>query len=157
MRLIVVILFVIFIGSSIQAQESVNASGGLASGNGGTLSYSIGQVFYSSYSGVDGTINLGVQQPFEIFIISGMENKYINLELAVYPNPTTDYLTLRINNFDNQNLTYYLFDLQGRLLESASMLSDNALIPMGKYPVSTYILQVRSNTSLIKTFKVVKK
>jgi hypothetical protein len=47
------------------SQESLSTSGGEANGTGGTVSYSIGQVFYSTYSGSNGTLSEGVQQPFE--------------------------------------------------------------------------------------------
>ena len=49
----------------IHAQESVNASGGDALGSGGSSSYSIGQVFYSNYTGASGSEAQGVQQADE--------------------------------------------------------------------------------------------
>lgn len=48
---------------SLQAQKAVDASGGDASGTGGTVSYSIGQIDYMALSATSGKVNEGVQQP----------------------------------------------------------------------------------------------
>lgn len=47
----------------MNSQESLNASGSEATGTGGTVSYSVGQVFYSTQTGSNGTLSEGVQQP----------------------------------------------------------------------------------------------
>lgn len=47
------------------AQEVIDASGGVATGAGGTVSYSLGQVVYSFNSGAGGMENQGVQQPVD--------------------------------------------------------------------------------------------
>ena len=58
----------------------------------------------------------GVQQPFEISIVTGIEEaKGINLSVSAYPNPTTDYLTLSIDEFEISNLSYQLYDMNGKL------------------------------------------
>jgi hypothetical protein len=62
-----VILFVTGIGiTCLQAQEAIPASGGNGSGNGGSVSYSIGQVVDATYTGLSGSVAQGVQQPYEI-------------------------------------------------------------------------------------------
>lgn len=63
------ILFVFCLGSSsLQAQQTVPATGGIATGSGGTVSYTVGQAVYTTQTGSGGTITQGVQQPFEIWI-----------------------------------------------------------------------------------------
>ncbi|MBV1889111.1 MAG: HYR domain-containing protein, partial [Proteobacteria bacterium] len=46
----------------ISAQESINVSGGDATGTGGSSSYSVGQVFYTTNVGATGSVAQGVQQ-----------------------------------------------------------------------------------------------
>lgn len=63
----ILIFFGIMLGMCIygMAQESVNAAGGDAMGMGGTASYSVGQVVYTTI-GADGTtVAQGVQQAFQ--------------------------------------------------------------------------------------------
>jgi len=57
--------------AGLHAQEAIPASGGNAKGSGGTVSYSFGQVYYISVEGVNGTVAQGVQQPFEISVVTG--------------------------------------------------------------------------------------
>ena len=86
--------------TGLQAQTSVNATGGNASGSGGSASYSVGQVVFTTNTGTSGSVVQGIQQPYEISVVTGIEQaKGINLELSVYPNPTTDYLTLEVKDF----------------------------------------------------------
>jgi hypothetical protein len=105
--------------TGLQAQEAVIAAGGTASGSGGSLSYSVGQVVNSTNTGANGSVTQGLQQPFEISIITGIEDaREIDLNVDAFPNPTSDYLNLDIENHDNTNLSYQLFDMQGKVLES---------------------------------------
>jgi hypothetical protein len=59
----------------LMAQENVNASGSNASGSGGSASYSVGQVFYQIHSGSNGSVVEGVQQPYEISVITPCSNR----------------------------------------------------------------------------------
>ncbi len=52
------------------AQEVIPASGGNATGSGGSVSYSAGQVFYLTHEGTTGSVNEGAQQPYEISAIT---------------------------------------------------------------------------------------
>ena len=45
-------------------QESVNSSGGTATGATGSVSYSVGQVFYTAQSSLGGSVSQGVQQAY---------------------------------------------------------------------------------------------
>ena len=64
MNLSKIILPLFFLSATVHvhAQEALTASGGGASGIGGSSSYSIGQVFYSNYIGLNGSEAQGVQQ-----------------------------------------------------------------------------------------------
>ena len=104
-------------GISLHAQNAIPATGGNANGAGGTSSYSIGQVFYTIETDTTGTIAHGVQQPFEIWIVTGIEEaSVINLECSVFPNPTNNLLTLKIDNYNKEKLSYQLFDINGKYI-----------------------------------------
>jgi hypothetical protein len=143
--------------TGLQAQESVNTTGGEASGGGGSVSYSVGQVVYTTNTGTNGSIALGVQQPYEISIVTEIEQaKGINIELSAYPNPTSNYLTLKVENYDNVNLSYQLFDISGKLLESRKLRSNKIEIEMINLVPANYFLKIRDNNKEIKTFKIIK-
>ena len=138
----------------LHAQQSSTATGGEATGTGGTASYSVGQVVYTTASGTNGSVAQGVQQPYEISTTVGINETSINLELSVYPNPTTDYLTLKTD--DNANLSYNLYDMQGKVIESKKVLSNSSNINLEGQPTATYFLNVVKNNQIVKTFKIIK-
>jgi hypothetical protein len=144
------------LGFSLQAQQTSPATGGSASGNGGTVTYSVGQIVYTTNAGVNGTVAQGVQQPFEISVVLGAGNNNINLEMVVYPNPTTDFLTLNINNYNLTNFSYQLFDAGGKIIESRKFISVTETIRMAKLPAALYFLRIINNNETIKTFKIIK-
>ena len=140
-----------------QAQESTNASGGDATGSGGTVAYSVGQVVYTNNTGTNGSVAQGVQQAFEISVVTGLEEaKGINFLVIAYPNPTTDYLTLRIDEFEISNLSYQLYDINGKLLQNEKITSDQTSIVMSNLVPSSYFVKVIQGNKEVKTFKIIK-
>ena len=140
-----------------QAQESVATAGGNASGTNGNVSYTVGQVVYKTYTGTTGSVAQGVQQPFEIQTVLGAENFNINLQLAVYPNPTTNWLQLEVRNTDFANLSYQLFDLNGKIILNEKITAETSTIQMERLPAAIFLLKVVSNNKEVKTFKIIKK
>ena len=76
--------------------------------------------------------------------------------VKVSPNPTTNVLNLNIGNYNNEKLTYQLYDMQGKLLDSKHVINNSTPIVMQELPKSTYLLSVLDNNSLIKTFRIIK-
>ena len=153
-RLIVLILLT-FQFTGLQAQVTVPASGGSATGSGGTASYTVGQVTYSMITGLNGSVAQGVQQPYEISVLTGIvEASGINL--SCFPNPATDFVTLKVENYNTKNLWYRLFDAHGSLLESKKITGDQTNIPMGSLGIATYYIVVIENSKEIKSFKIIK-
>jgi hypothetical protein len=89
--------------ATANAQDGVHASGGDLSGFNGSVSYSVGQAFYTTNSGSGGSAAQGVQQPFEIQVILGVEQLEIKLNMMAYPNPTTDVLNLSVGDIDRND------------------------------------------------------
>ncbi len=146
--------------TGLQAQEVIPAAGGNASGSAGTVSYSVGQVVYTTNSGTNGTVAQGVQQPFEISIVTGLEEaRGINLMVSAYPNPTTDFLNLKVDAssaFNIQLLSYQLYDMSGKLLETKKLVGNQTSVVMSDLVCATYFLKVIEGSKEVKTFKIIK-
>lgn len=156
LKLSALLLFVIGI-TSLQAQEAIPATGGNASGAGGSASYTVGQVVYTTNTGTNGSVAQGVQQPFEISVVNGIkEAKGIILECSAYPNPTKGVLTLKVENYDIKDLTYQLFDITGKLIENKIVQGSLTNITMNNLPASTYLLKIMQGSTEVKTFKIIK-
>lgn len=139
-----------------QAQESVNASGGDATGSGGTVAYSIGQLVYTSNTGSTGILDQGVQHAYEIFTV-GINETALNISVAVFPNPTSENLSLHISDYNNEKLSYQLFDMQGKLLVNEQILAQQTQIDMNSLPPATYFVNiVNQENNKVQSFKIIK-
>jgi hypothetical protein len=143
-------------GSLAQAQESSNSSGGDATGSGGTVAYSVGQVLYTTNTGSNGSVAQGVQHAYEIFTIGIMETE-LNISLIAFPNPTTENLTLQISDYNNEKLAYQLFDIQGKQLNNGQMNAKQTQINMNGLPSATYFIHVvNQENKKVQSFKIIK-
>ena len=142
---------------TVNGQESINTSGQNATGTGGSASYSLGQVVYTTYSGTNGSVAQGVQQPYEISVILGIEYTNINLIMTVSPNPTKDLLTLKVDNYEFENLTYQLLDINGKQFLLSQTSAAETQISVASLPSAIYFLKVSDKNKVIKTFKISKK
>ena len=152
-KLIVILLCASF---NLYAQNNTVSSGVQATGTGGSVSYSVGQIAYSSYSGTNGSLIQGVQQPYEISIITSINDFTIDIKAQVYPNPTTDQLIMSIGMGEYKNLRFVLVDLQGKILKSDRVINPNSTIDFSRFSNGTYFLRVLSNNKQIKTFQIIK-
>lgn len=138
------------------AQQSLNAAGGDATGSNGKISYSIGQIDYVSATGSNGSVSQGVQQPFEIFTLGTDDFPNIILQAIVYPNPTSSNINLIIENYSIDNLHYNLYDIQGRSIANQKITQQGTNITMENLQSANYFLQVFDNNKTLKTFKIIK-
>ena len=154
---VVTLLTFVFSLSTVTAQESVNATGGDASGSGGSASYSVGQIAYKTHTGTSGSVAEGVQQPYEISVVTGLEEaKGINLLVSAYPNPTNDFLTLKIEDDVQTQYIASLYDINGKLLQNKKLVGSETQIDMSNYVPSTYFVKVISGSKEVKVFKIIK-
>lgn len=143
--------------TGLQAQTSINATGGDASGSGGAVSYSVGQVVYTISTGTTGSVAHGVQQPYEISVETGIEVTEINLSVIAYPNPTSNYLQLSVENVNLKDLSYQLYNINGKLLQTNELASTETQIDISSYAAATYFVKVIQGNNELKTFKIIKK
>ncbi len=142
----------------MSAQEAIVTSGGNGSGGAGSASFTVGQVFFQTASGSGGSISEGVQQPYEIMVVTSIDKgSDIDLKMAAYPNPVSDYLILNVGNNKSSTLIYQVFDLNGQLLQSKKINRNEMRINMSGYSSSLYFIKVIDDNKLLKTFKIIKK
>lgn len=132
-----------FLSYELQAQETIPASGGNAAGITGSISYTVGQALYTSINGTSGSVAQGVQLPYEILTLTGTEDfPNIDLMVSAYPNPVTDYLTLKIESDLYASWFISLLDMNGKLLERKNITANETNIVMNNFAPASYILKV---------------
>ena len=155
LMIIIFSLFIVLDGVAAFAQSDIVPTGGTATGNGGTVTYTIGQIAVQSYSEGGTSISEGVQQPYEIQTI-GIDNyPGITLNAMVYPNPTLGNVQLTMNNVQFEG-EVKVFDTNGKYLFSKKIEGEITVIPMAELATGTYFLNVLNGTQVLKSFKVVK-
>ena len=160
-RKFTIALFATIVVIQMQAQEKSHSetlsSGGSVSNSNGSISYSIGQVLYTERANASNSINQGIQNVYEISIITGKENHNVELLISAYPNPTVDYLNLVINDLDSEYLEFVLIDMKGQLIKSSKISSQQIKIDMNSCISGVYLLIVKDGDKSIKKFKIIKK
>ncbi|MBR5983394.1 MAG: T9SS type A sorting domain-containing protein [Bacteroidales bacterium] len=153
-----IILLFVLSGTAVFAQNAVPASGGNANGSSGSVSYTVGQPFYSANVGTSGQVSEGVQQAYEIYDVTEVQNPIsANISLSAFPNPTSDYLTLLIDGDFINDLDYAMYDITGKEIMQMQISSSETSIDMQSLPPATYFVRVTKGKNEVKTFKVVKK
>lgn len=139
-------------------QDAVVPAGGTASGNGGSATYTVGQIADQRVEAGGKYIVEGVQQPYEIQTVGVNNYPGILLEAVIYPNPTPNIVRLRISNYEipEEGLSAVLYDMHGRLLQVFPVADLETQMDLSKYPSATYQLCVMDNDRTLKTFKIVK-
>ena len=159
-RLNILSVAVLFLGlglPGLRAQETIPATGSNATGISGTVSYTVGQVFYETNLGPGGSAAQGVQQPYEIYVVTGLEPySDINLIFTAYPNPTPGILTLKIENDIKKNMSYCLYTPEGKLTENRNIVEAETTITMSGLVPGTYLLKIYEKKKELKIFKIVK-
>jgi hypothetical protein len=154
-KLFLLIIFTVF--EIINAQVTITTTGGNSYGSMGSVSYTVGQVIYSSSLTTAGKITAGVQQPYEITTITGIkEANDINLFISAFPNPTFDNITLKIDNYEFETLICNLTDINGKQLFSIKIINKETILKLAEFQASTYIIRILDNNKEIKVFKIIK-
>ncbi len=153
------LLTTIFVGiTSLQAQNIFTSSGGDVTGSGGSVSYSVGQAFYHTHSAGAGSVAEGVQQPFEIFIITSADDLISDkIHLRAFPNPVITQLTLSVAQGHYTDVSYRLMDMHGQLIRSERIPDGDTAINMDFLRPGTYFLLVFDQDRMAGAFKIIKR
>ena len=139
-------------GGRVAAQSVVATAGG---GN-ETLVWTLGEVFTESVMRSNVVrFSQGFNQPFVAPTSGIFSVKEDNLDLTVAPNPVVDdlYITLSETGVS----TWYLYDVQGRLLDSGRLPeAQQAVIAFSDREAGEYILKVE-NEKGARTVLILKK
>jgi hypothetical protein len=118
-------LLVILILCSIQlnAQSSVVAAGKDIENTNGSVSFTVGSLFYLSRN-QSLSITEGIQQSYTINEIPGKST----LRVFLFPNPTSDLVYFKVENLNYKNLSYRVYDLSGRLMSEGKIINPQSSV-----------------------------
>ena len=144
--------------SGLYSQATIPATGGSATGTGGSVTYTIGQISFGVISGTNGFIIQGVQQPYEISIVTAIENtEDITLAYSVYPNPTEGIIRLKIKWLNDGDFRYQLYDMSGIISQEKKITGEETEINLLNQSPAVYFLRIIRDNREVKVFKIIKK
>jgi len=123
---------------------SVTVPGGLLSSTARVMVRGAGNIFYAINS-----------TDFAVQNITGISQTTLENNVVIYPNPTTNILTVSFGNLTHiEQLT--LTDVQGKVIHQKNNINENRVqLNLSDYSNGIYLLKVQSDESS-KTFKVTK-
>ena len=155
------ILSLLLFAGFASAQSAIVPAGGDAQSNGGSVSYTVGQIAVQTATNSNGFFSVaeGVQQPYEIMTVGVDDYPQIVLSAVVYPNPTENLAQLQLNGFEipADGLRAILYDGNGKRLQVITVTEDLTPFQIGRYATGTYYLELRDGQRVLKTFKVIRR
>ena len=136
----------------VHSQEVVSTQGETYSSPNAIIDFTVGEVVINTVS--DGTNNItqGFHQSNWNFV--GLENHTPSFEAIIFPNPTSEVLNIRASAFEN--VTYTLYDAQGKLIVKDKLTAEQTLIPVSQLATGSYSITLNNPKENLKTFKLIK-
>ncbi len=140
--------------SQTASPELVSSAGESFNNTSYQLDWSIGECVTATHNAGDYVITQGFHQNF--YVITTVENLRADIYMSVYPNPTSDFISLKIESSEVEDLQYTITDFSGKVLQISNFAGDIEQINFTNYAVGTYFISVMENNQLIKSFKIIK-
>jgi hypothetical protein len=147
-----IVFFLLFASISVSAQEVVSTQGDSYSNASANIDFTIGEVIIATETDGTNDITQGFHQTNWNFL--GLEDHAPNYEAIIFPNPTEDVLNIRTSTFEN--VTYTLYDAQGKLVMQNILSAEQTPIQVSQLAPGNYSLTLTNQTQNLKTFKLVK-
>jgi hypothetical protein len=149
-----IILSIIVLSLKTQAQQLVSASGGHYSDAQLNVSWSVGETVIETFTDDNYILTQGFQQPGLVLV--GIESFSDQFEaLHVYPNPTSDYVNINLNE-DYDNLSYRVLNSEGKVIQNKQIENKTFQISFTEQNQGLYLIHLMDGTKTMKIFRIIK-
>lgn len=138
--------------AGLNAQEVMSTQGESYSTANGNIDFTIGEVIISTGTNGTNTLTQGFHQTNWNFV--GLEDHSPGYQVSIFPNPSSDVLNIQAEMFEN--VSYRLYDAQGKLVLQDLLSAELTPIRVIDLPVGSYSLTLTSEREILKTFKLIK-
>ena len=80
-------------------------------------------------------------------IITGIEDNNLSAGIELYPNPATDFINIRLENFIGNNSTWQIRNVLGKTVLSGSLKKNNSIINVSTLSQGLHILSITQGSS----------
>ena len=142
------------------APQSINSSGKKMSQSNSSITFTVGELVVLSQTSSEGT---GLKNGFSAgatLTTQSIKEPDINImDVSVFPNPTSNYLNIKINHALVKNFVITITDLQGKEIykETYSNFSNTIGINMASFSKGNYMLSIKDNEfQTLGVYKIIK-
>ncbi len=144
-----------FAHATVSAQQVVASGGNHHEAGEISISWTLGETVIETFTTEENILTQGFHQPWltVVAVDEILEPGYI---ITAFPNPVQSYVTLRVEAESFENMTFRLYDFNGRLIEqnpiqgNLTNISFEALIP------AVYVITIIEENKKITTLKIIK-
>lgn len=153
-------LFVLLLGffsvNSATGQTAFVTAGGDHQSAAGSLSWSMGQIAVQQHSNNTGTVNEGVQQPYESLTVAVPDGPMVDGHWRLYPNPTRTGVQVESSSWLPEQATIILSHADGRSSSVSFLTSSKGWIDLSTVAAGVYVLQVRVEEHIVLYERIIK-
>ncbi|MDH4474335.1 MAG: T9SS type A sorting domain-containing protein [Fluviicola sp.] len=149
-----ILLFAYFSCACIatNAQEVVSSQGESYTNAAANVDFTIGEVITATYSNASNDLTQGFHQTNWKFL-ELVDNNPLFI-VTVYPNPTSEWLTVKAPEFENVVCTFY--DGNGKVVSQELLVNEQTLIEVNQWAAGSYSLVLSKTDVSLKTIKLIK-
>jgi hypothetical protein len=100
--------------------------------------------------GISAPLTLNIESTISIVEIDAMDG------INIYPNPTTNFVNIRNENYQKPISLIEIYDLNGKLVDRIFDISETTQINFYSYSKGTYIIKLFNQENVIGTAKIIK-
>ena len=135
--------------------EVLSSSGGSGQSAQASIAWTIGEPVTTTVSDGTSTLTQGFQQP--TLLIATAQNEINELtSLLIYPNPTADYVTVKMDQATQSSYSYRLFDSAGKLVSEGKATSANPNISFQGLASGKYTISLLNQNSKQQSISIIK-
>ena len=147
-----ILFFSLFPCLAVNAQQILSTQGDSYTNATASINFTIGELIIDT--GTDGTndITQGFHQTNWNFL--GVQDFVANYQAVIFPNPTEEILYIKTSEFEN--ITYSLYDAQGKLIMQNLLTAEQTPIQLSHLSAGSYSLTLKNEAQNLKQFNLVK-
>ncbi len=154
------VLTVPFFTSSFAVSQSIETeligtSGETFANESMIVDWSMGEIATETFQFENYLLSQGFQQGrYEISsLVQGLET---NFQVTVFPNPTSDYIKLKMKSASAFDIVAQIVNMQGKTLFLKESVKEEEIIDFSTSSIGSYILILRRGDAIVQSLKIVK-
>lgn len=146
--LILLLIHVCIFGQTLEPQL-LSTAGKEFINNDNSLSWSLGEISINTIYSNDAILTQGFQQT-GIYTTATL-NPEMKMNLSLYPNPTFDYITIKIEDDEYDNKAFRIIDISGKICYHGIITSKKHIIDISNFTAGLYFITLTREKDMIIT------